>query len=262
MQNPVKHLLLAAILMAFTVSTYAQKKAEDVVFMKNGDSYQGQIIRYQQGETLMFRQTDGTELELNDKDIRKIVQGTEYEAVAEGPQAAAASKNTSTSLRTKGLYNTTTLLFALGSSDANGVSLGAGLGNVTGYMLAPWLGVGLGIGVDNYARRGETVYPVFGELRSYLPSKKTRGFYIALAGGYGLAFERESLDIVEAKGGPMIYPAFGMRLSSIEGLDVNIDFGFKYQEASFTRELFGGDVELRNLTYQRLVLRAGLTLWK
>ncbi len=260
MQNSVKHLLLTAFLLAFTLCAYAQKKAEDVVYMKNGDTYKGEIVRYVQGDKMQFRQTDGNEIELMEKDIRKIVQGTEYEAVVEG-STAVASKNTPVKLRTKGIYNTTSLLFALGSSDANGIALGAGLGNVTGYMLATWLGAGIGIGVDNYARRGETIYPVFGELRTYFPSKTTRSFYTTLAGGYGFAFKRESLDIVEAEGGLLIYPAIGIRLSSLEGLDVNIDFGFKYQEATFTRQLSGGDVELRNLTYQRFVLRAGLTLW-
>ncbi|MCB9338570.1 MAG: hypothetical protein H6577_10640 [Lewinellaceae bacterium] len=261
MQNAFKHLLIMALLAAQAVTSFAQQKTEDTVYMRNGETHKGEITRYVQGETLLLRQADSTLLELKDSDIRKIVQGTEYVSEPEVSEPSR-SKAGDAKLRSKGFYNTTALSFAIGNSDSDGLILGAGLGNVTGYQLASWLGIGVGIGVDNYATRGETIYPLFGELRSYFPSKKGYGYYLALAGGYGLAFKRQSLDIVEAKGGLMVHPAAGVRIATVEGLDLNIDIGFKYQEASFTRNLYDGDVQTRNLTYQRIVLRAGLTLWK
>ena len=164
--------------------------------------------------------------------------------------------------KSRGIYNTTMLSFAMGSGTENGLALGAGLSNVTGFQTKT-IGIGIGIGVDNYARRGETVYPIFAELRGFIPSKNKQGnYYLSAAGGYGLAFKREKIDITNAEGGYMIHPAFGYRVATADGMDVNVDLGIKFQKAKFSRDLFNGDIETRDILYRRIVVRIGLTLWK
>lgn len=260
MKYNILYLLATVLLAAAPGIAWAQQRTADKIFMQDGKAYEGKIAHYVQGEKLLLRQADSTLLELRDNEIRKIVQGTAHLGEAVEPTQAAAQAGDG-DLHTKGLFNTTTFSFAIGNNSPDGLVLGAGVGNVTGYQFASWLGIGVGIGVDNYASSGETVFPLFGELRSYLPSKKQYGFYLSAAGGYGFAFKRESLDITKASGGPMFHPAFGIRIGTTEGLDLNIDLGFKYQEASYTRNLFNNDTQTRNLTYQRVVLRAGMTLW-
>ena len=131
-----------------------------------------------------------------------------------------------------------------------------------GYQFGPLLGIGVGAGLDNYARRGETIYPVFLDLRAYLPfTPKPNHYYIALNGGYGFAFAREKIGINEADGGYMVHGAIGYRTTTREGVDVNIDAGAKFQKAGFSRDLFNGDIEVRNLVFKRFTVRVGIALW-
>mgnify|MGYP001198527353 CR=1 FL=1 len=245
-----------------TVSAQAQQKILDVIYLKNGTKYEGKIERYEQGKTLTLLQSDGLEVEIPDGQILKIVQGVEVEN--SGKKISASSKKpVEGTLKSKGFYNTTLISFAMGSSNENALVLGAGLNTIFGYQFKPFLGVGAGFGIDNYARRGETVYPLFVEWKGILPSGKRKGnYYLSMAGGYGLAFKREKLDITEARGGYMLHPAVGYRALTSEGLDLNLDVGVKFQKATFTKTLFNGDVEMLDVLYRRIVVRVGLTLWK
>ena len=120
----------------------------------------------------------------------------------------------------------------------------------------------MGVGLDNYARRGETIYPVFLDVRGYLPIfKKENAYYYAVNIGYGFAFPRENISINDAEGGVLVHGAVGYRTTTQEGVDINIDIGAKFQEASFSRDLFNGDVEIRDLVFQRLAIRVGIALW-
>lgn len=228
----------------------------DMVYLKDGSRMEGQIISYLQGEKVILRLANGQEKEIADDQIAKIVQG-----VAKDPKRAAYKSGPKPI--TKGVYNSTMLSFALGGGSTNaGLALGAGFANVTGYQFNRSLGLGFGLGLDNYTRRGETIYPLFLEARAFLPSKSNDGnYYLSASAGWGFAFKRSDLDITEANGGIMVYPAIGYRAYTSEGLDVNFDLGAKLQKASFVKIRSNGDVEERDILYRRLVLRVGLSLW-
>lgn len=250
--------VLIALLIALVCQAQEKLPVADVIYLKSGGSYSGEIIRYEQGVKVVLMQPDGKEIDIAESDIRKIVQGVQLDET--NREARAGSKPVKA--RTSGLYNSTMLAFALGGSEVNGLALGAGFSNVTGYQFR-WIGAGIGFGVDSYARKGETIYPVFAALQGFIPSKKQyANYYLSAAGGYGFAFKQDKAQISEAVGGYMIHPAVGYRVTTAEGLDVNIDFGIKFQKAKFTRSLFNGDVEIRDILYRRFVVRVGLTLWK
>jgi hypothetical protein len=252
-------LMLAAFFLTFNLEAQTHPQIVDVVYLKSGGSYTGEIVSYEQGVKVVLRQLDGKEITIEDADIKKILQGVSFD---ENDSKNARQEKKPVVAKTKGLYNATMLGFAMGSSNQNGLALGAGFSNVTGYQFRA-IGLGIGIGVDSYARRGETIYPVFAELRGFIPSKKKQGnIYVSASGGYGFAFKKENVNITEAEGGYMAYPAAGYRVATSEGLDVNVDFGVKFQKAKFTRSLFNGDIEIRDILYRRLVVRVGLTLWK
>lgn len=243
-----------------SASAQNKKKTVDVVYLKDGTSHTGEIIIYEQGQELVLETQDGERITISDGDILRIVQGTTVEEVSE---AKAPTEPVTYEARTSGVYNNTMLSFALGKGDGDALALGAGISTVVGYQIKPALGIGLGIGLDNYARRGETIYPVFAEVRAFLPSKKKpHTYHVSLAGGYGFAFARERIGVREAKGGYMIHPTIGYRTPTREGVDVNIDIGAKFQKAEFQKDLFNGDIRVRDLVFQRLTIRVGLTLWK
>ncbi len=252
--------LLTALLLMLNLQAQTGQQIVDVVYLKTGEKYTGQIVSYEQGVKVVLRQSDGQEVEIPDAGIRKIVQGVALDD--EGAEERQGDDKKPVKAKNKGLYNTTFLSFAMGSGGRNNLQLGAGFNNVTGYQFKAF-GAGIGFGVDNYARRGETLIPVFAELRGFIPSKNKQGnYYLAATGGYGFAFKRENFGITEAEGGYMLHPSIGYRVASAEGLDVNVDIGIKFQKAKFTRSLFNGDVEIRDILYRRFVVRVGLTLWK
>jgi hypothetical protein len=160
-----------------------------------------------------------------------------------------------------GFYNTVYLSFAAGSNNADEVTLGAGLHDLFGYRWSLSFGAGIGVGVDNYARLGETLYPVFAEIRHYLPSKSLRKFYLTMAGGHAFTFRQKNSDIIDAEGGRMLNPSVGFRTFSRDGTNVHFDLGVKFQNARFTREQANGDLEFKKIQYRRIVLRIGLTIW-
>ncbi|MEZ4957516.1 MAG: hypothetical protein R2825_28415 [Saprospiraceae bacterium] len=261
----MKPVFISLIYLLLAFNTFAQKnnKTSDIVLLKNGDRLSGEITEYIQGEKLILKRSDDTEITILAEEIQQIIQ----ELADENENALPAEdfkpkSNAYIKPKTNGLYNITQLSFAMGSGSEPGLALGAGISTIVGYQLKPILGLGLGIGLDNYARRGETIYPVFVDVRSYLPiSKKPHSYYISLAGGYGFAFARESIGINSAKGGYMAHAAIGYRTTTKEGVDVNVDIGVKNQKATFSRDLFNGDIERRDLTFQRLIVRVGIALW-
>jgi hypothetical protein len=167
------------------------------------------------------------------------------------------------SAETRRFYAVSTLPFAIGSNGGEGLALGAGFNQILGFLYPSQLGLGLGIGIDNYSRRGETVYPIFADVRKFIPvSGKTDQFYVSASGGYSFAFPRKGLEIIDAKGGPMGQVCLGLRVPTEEGVDIYFDLGARYQKASFERRLFDGDIEVRELEFRRLIIRVGIGLWK
>ena len=223
----------------------------------------GEIIQYIQDEKLILRLADGSQINILPEEIQQIIQELPDDNIDEIPAEGFKPKaKLFIPPKTEGLYNITQLSFAMGSGSEPGLALGSGISTIGGYQIKPFLGVGLGIGLDNYARRGETIYPVFVDIRSYLPfTKKPNAYYVAVDGGYGFAFARESIGITSAEGGYMAHLAIGYRTTTRERVDVNIDMGVKFQEASFSRDLPNGDIEVRELTFQRFTVRVGITLW-
>ena len=259
----MKRVLFIFIWLFTAIGAFAQNtgKTVDVVFLKNGERQVGEIIIYEQGEELVLKNQDGERIRIPDSEILKILQSVSLGELPEVEEKVPVK--TEFKPHTSGIYNHTMLSFAIGEGDGNALALGAGLSTSVGYQFKPSLGFGVGIALDNYARRGETIYPVFAEVRGFFPFKKKPDTYtFSLAGGYGLAFKRESIGVREAKGGYMIHPTIGYRTPTRDGVDVNIDIGAKFQKAEFQHALHNGDIKIRDLLFQRLTIRVGLTLWK
>ncbi len=231
----------------------------DIVHLKNGSIFQGKIIQYERGKSLKIELQNGQTIELEDSKVKKIVQGGNLDA--EIQNRPEKKEKEPVVLKTKGWYNSTYTSFASGKNRFDQFTLGAGVHNVTGKHLNGAIAAGLGIGIDNYSRRGETILPLYAEFRFY-PIKKAKQVYFAGSIGYGFAFKREQFGIQEAKGGYMLHPAIGYRTGSADGTNVTIDLGMKLQDAFFKEELPNRDIETRDILFKRITIRVGLTLWK
>lgn len=229
----------------------------DVVHLTNGSVFQGEILEYERGKVLKIKLQDGQILEVEDEKIRKIVQS---DGLVEDSDLLKKEKQPAV-LKTDGWYNTTYTSFASGQNRFDQFTLGAGVHNVTGKHLNNTFALGLGIGIDNYSRRGETILPIYSELK-VIPFQKAKQFYLIGSAGYGFAFKREQFGIQEARGGYMLHPAIGYRSGTADGTNVTIDIGLKLQDAYFKEELPNRDVETRDIVFNRITIRIGLTLWK
>jgi len=254
---------------------FSQNGKLDEVHLKNGSILKGEILQYNQGQNLSLKIGNEQIMVIQEANIEKIIQGDVnveeadiQDEVGEEEDILAIEPIEKVPFEYKmaGWYNTTSIAFYAGNdgSDADGngnFKLGSGLHNVVGKQIKPFLGIGLGIGLDNYSRRGETILPLFVEARGY-PIPNVKQLYYTLAVGYGFAFKRKSFGITAAEGGYLVSPAIGIRLGTPDGTNVNIDLGYRIQKAFFREQLINGDVDERNIVFNRLALRIGLTLWK
>ncbi len=241
----------------------AQQMERDVIYLNDGTSHEGSILSYEQGGTLRLQQADGSVLEIKDADIAKIIQGVTGSAKGTYPKLKELKAKPAFKPHTEGWYNTLYVGFGFGKADGNGGTIAAGLHNVTGYQWSPAFGAGIGVGLDNYTRRGETIFPLYAEVRSFLPVGKVKSsYFFSAAGGYGFAFKREKIDLLHAEGGWMAHPAFGFRTATHEGAELLVDIGMKFQKALFVRQLDNGDVESRDGVFRRTTIRIAISLWK
>ncbi|MCO6476155.1 MAG: hypothetical protein J5I94_06000 [Phaeodactylibacter sp.] len=245
------------LLLLFPACLLAQSDV-DVIYLKNGSTFEGKILEYQQGSTLRLQLRSGGEIEFREEEIRRIEQGWEPEAEVEDIPRIEPEKKKAYAFKEKGMYNAT--YFSTLSGSANGVfQLGLGIHNVTGYQFHRLFGLGAGFGVDTYSfDEGETLYPVFAEARGYLSRKRVAPYYSGNL-GYGFAFKNRDELINKAEGGIFFRAALGLRLGADEGTNVLVDLGYQYQEAYFERRTpFQNEIEEKRLEFNRIVIRIGL----
>ncbi len=242
--------------MLFAAALPAQPPDEfslDEVHLKDGSVVKGEVLTNEAGQPLIIQLDHEQVLEIERKQIWKIIIRDEA-----GRPRIQRLKAPPPPFRKRGLYNHTGVVFNWGKNIREDLSVGAGVQHVIGYQFSPRLSLGLGAGLDNYSREGESVVPFFLEARSALPANPH--WFFSLAGGYGHALKRERFNILDAEGGLMLQAFVGYRLSTAEGAEVTLELGYKRQNATFTLERFNGDLELRTLDFNRLALRLGLTL--
>lgn len=257
-----------------SICAQAQQSQKDVIYLKDGTAYWGNIVSEEAGRRVFIRLSGGDIIKLDYANIEKIEKGISAPdsdtpnnqqlkgKQKKGSKASDIYESGATkkqySFKEKGGYNTT----SLGANFAGGeieTVVGLGFHHVSGYQFNRWMGAGLGFGVDAYSlNRTEMIIPLFAEARGYFNQKRFAPFY-TMSLGYGFALKNEREGITEAKGGWMIHPAIGIRLGADKGLNTTLDLGYRFQAASFSRTfLFNGDTEVRDVTYQRLMLRMGI----
>lgn len=238
----------------------------DVVYLKDGSVLKGLIVNYEQGATLTFQLQNGEKIIIQDVEIARIVQDVRepkagsYDELINGTTKVSAKPKAPQvyEFRERGFYNAMSL-GSLNTRAASEFKMGVSFHNVSGFQFSRWLGIGLGVGIETYGTDDdEVIYPVFAEFRGYL-NKKIKAPYYTLGAGYGFMATNEREFITEARGGWMLHPAIGMRFSAKKRTNLTADIGYKFQKAYFRRDFnFSGDIEIRDILYQRLIIRVGL----
>lgn len=236
----------------------------DVVYLKDGSVLKGLIVNYEKGATLTFAMQNGEEIIVQDAEIARIVQdvreprASSYDDLANGKPKTKPKEQPVYEFRERGFYNVM-MLGSLNTRAASEFKMGLSFHNVSGFQFSRWLGIGLGVGIETYGTDDdEVIYPVFAEFRGYL-NKKIKAPYYTLGAGYGFMTTNKKEFITEARGGWMIHPAIGLRFSAKKRTNLMADIGYKFQRAYFRRDFnFTGDIEIRDVLYQRLIIRVGL----
>ncbi len=237
----------------------------DLVFLYNGSVFKGKIL-YENDKELVLRLSNGENILFYAREIQELRRNQPLDAVAGKkkydyqyvPWSGKVLKNKEYAFRERGWFNTTSFVMPGGSYDRRPL-IGIGLHNLTGYQFSRLLGVGIGAGFDAFTPSGgEYIASLYGEGRSYLLKKRTTPF-ISLGAGYGFAFRNFNNFITGAKGGLRVYPAAGLRMGADKDLNILLDVGYIFQEATYTREMpfFNPGIEIREVSYRRLTLRLG-----
>ncbi|WP_020539403.1 hypothetical protein [Lewinella cohaerens] len=175
----------------------------------------------------------------------------------------------------EGWFNTTSFAFSFGKRERDNdviffdpnfqeatvtqSAIGFNIQHIMGYQFNRLVGAGLGVSYDAYdLEDGESILSVFGHYRGYL-SRSIVAPYLGLSAGYGFALTNKNQGVVTAEGGWMIHPEVGLRLGATEKTNFTISLGYRLQDAYYVQERpFNGNIEYRNITYQRFLFSLGL----
>lgn len=237
---------------------------DDEIFLKNGKSYRGELLRYEINGKVEFRTTSGSLLQFDYAEVKRVQQGVTVPATEQkAARGAVSPANKKAKTRDRLKEGTWYHHLAMGintGGQANRIRGGGILQYTAGRLVAKQTGLGLGLGVESFSfsGRGERVYPLFVEGRRYLKAKDAV-FYGMAQVGYGFAGTSAANDIVLARGGVHFNPVVGMVFNPSNATAVTLDFGYKTQRAFFQRETdFGTGLEKKRIIYNRWTFKIGL----
>jgi hypothetical protein len=223
----------------FFISSFAQGKKEDVLYLKNGSIIRGNLlinddlqtsIQTQDGSVWVFGKTDIKELKSEDR-FRNF------------------------SYKTKGFAHFSELgPLVAGKTTIEGVTTAAfSFQTINGYKFSQAAMLGFGTGVDLYAT--QTIVPLFASFRGDLSSKGTVLPFYFFDAGYGANITQDSQSGEDFKGGLLYAAGLGVKIPFNRSAGFLLSIGYRYQATKSTR---GAD-EI-DTKYRRLAIRAGFFL--
>lgn len=247
-------LVIALILSSFSINAQMETsteidKKEVIVELQNGTTIEGHVNEWKIGEFLDLKTAWVGSMTIPSASIKKVTQKSTLEPVSLSLY----------NFKETGKYFTTKVQVITGNDGnrSNGKH-GLGLSISGGKRFHRLASLGFGMGYDVLiSDTGERVLPLFLEYSSYFTPKNVSTFFNIQA-GYSLAFKDTERRIIDAKGGFMVYPSFGLRFGEDE-TKCTVDIGYKFQRAEFTY-VNGSDWHEQRLVYRRLTLRFGILI--
>lgn len=275
----IKYITLSLVFCLIGIYAYPQSNtAAEIhrITLKDGSVFEGVIKKYVEGEKLILQLSPNINKTIKDKHIKKIalLNGISTNETNDIPTKINDNQFT---LSNK-LYFEANYAWLLGRSayaenadfeeKVKEIDRGMGLQLVGGYQLNQWIGAGVGVGADYYYwGSGETILPVFADLRGHLTKKAVSLIYKAQA-GYGFILKDDDLNLEDAVGGVMLYPAIGLYFNTNSNIDFTLDFGYKYQQANYVYNINERDIPRgwnlakvrveNDLEYNRFAVRASI----
>jgi len=273
----IKYIFLSLIFCFSSMYTYAQNGSSTethTITLKDGSVFEGVIKKYIEGDKLILQLNSNITKTIKDKHIKQIVS-SHNATIPQNNSFESDVSNNGFSYNNK-LYFEANYAMLMGKSayvtnanleeKVNEIDRGMGVQLVGGYQINRWIGAGIGVGADYYyLDSGETILPVFADLRGHLTKNVVSLMYKAQA-GYGFALKDDEQNMIDATGGIMLYPALGLHFSTKTNVNFTLDFGYKFQKANYVYNIENvpdwwnmANVSVENdLVYNRFAVRAGV----
>lgn len=189
-KNRLRHFRLLLLLLLAVGAIHYQANAQksrcsDEVHLKGGTLMVGKIIAWQPGDTLTIETWSGLTMKIAPEMLEKVTQRCPKRFLP-GKKSDDAAFYT---FRERGWYHATRAAALIGVEERDFT-----LQHSSGYKINRWLGIGLGVGIENlrYLRTATIpTYPLFMEVRGYLNSKNVSPFYV-IGGGYAFVGKEPS----------------------------------------------------------------------
>jgi len=174
----IRHLLIIAFTLAYTLQLHSQDKLDDVVYLNNGTFLRGKITLLIPGKSLKICLGDKDTLEIQMNDIKVIKKEKSPEKI---------NPNYEDGLKTWGYTNITEI--TLGSGLLEGLDryrdsprrqFSVMLSTFNGVTITPYIQLGVGVGLEIWSSRG--FIPVYLDFRSNILKRENTPFFYVNAG--------------------------------------------------------------------------------
>lgn len=261
--NKIHNILYTLIFLAFAngltgqavdTTNGAAKPIVDNVWLKDGSTLSGTILKWELARGMEFKLMTGALINIPKSEIAKVYQGVPYSAADFQYYSGKRSGPRPYAFKETGLYNTFSIFLNFSQSGGIGVHYSIG------HKFSRLLGVGIGTGIESHdLNRVRDIIPLYVEARGYFFQKKITPYY-ALKIGYGFALNSIPNGVFDTKGGFHFSPELGVRFG---GKSVNYYLGMEYklQNATFTSTFdpwSGQGVFTDEISYRRFEMRTGI----
>lgn len=207
-------------LFLFPILLIAQESTvTSLVYLKDGGFLKGEILE-KTGNQVKIKLWSGTIVELSGDEVKRIKTLKKQQTIFPGGQSAS----------TNGFYfmvGTNILVAEQASEISTELRWGAGLDYTAGYRINRFLGVGMGLGMDFYAR---DFAPVYLHLKGELFNKIVSPTYTLNAGySFPLSEWFDDEEFLDKNGGWMFNPSLGVRIATTGAANLQLDIGYKFQ---------------------------------
>lgn len=245
---PFKYLVCTLLFLGFSFFGFSQKvETEDVIYLKDGSVLKGQIVTYEQGQSLRLHLHTGQELTLPDNDIGRIVQKVKRRVNQRDPLAEGK------------FYHSFYFSGNLGSNYYKDNDWGLGMEYISGYWLSPQISLGLGGGIIQYSSDYSwRVAPVFIDMKWKSPKKSP--VYLGADVGIGFPIKNENVNIIGGEAGERFRIGVGKIWSLRSATNLSTEFAYVHQRARFESNSWNWwseDYLSQDIRFKRYQLRIG-----
>lgn len=247
MKTKIFPILLIICALLWTGQLFGQEtsqfKRTDVVYLKNGSIFRGQIEYYEVNKELKLRLNLERVIVFDAKNIKKIVQ----EATDEEQSQSELKQIKTYNFRERGTFFASHIGYIGGNNLFGNYTDAFNIHALGGYQFNRFVSAGLGVGVDFYNVNLGSIIPVYAMTRGYLKKANVSPYY-QLAAGYGFPIQNEDSFFDEASGGYYLSPELGFRFGGSAEANFTMGFGLQWQKATY-RQDFGDGISNNQDTY-------------